>query len=219
MAYNENKLESFSNRTIKAGASTRYRIGDQWCPGNGWLLVWACDQSRQLTITIKVAVATAGGLSTEIIKAADMSKHGQLAVPWPVLDVQIACDSTDTEITLSAYGIDHASGVGGWPTKIYRSELKSIASGATGTFEIPTGATRWYAGGTTAATIKFQNSAGDDLLAYAAATGNVTIGQTSAAPWYPTIEGGSILISQSTGSGQKWNVVFEYDLMIASGLA
>jgi hypothetical protein len=219
MSYNSKIFESFSNRTIKAGENSRYRIGDQVCPSNGWLVVWACDQANQLTLKIQASVATAGSLSTIIIDGADMSRHGCLAVPWPVLELSVSCDSTDTEITLSAYGINQGSGVGGYPSKIYKHERKTIASGATGTFSLQQGATRWCALGSTAATVKFQNSNGDDILAYALATGNVTIGADSGSPWYETIEAGQVIISQATGSNQDWTVVQEYDLQIGSGLA
>lgn len=219
MSYNNKRQESFSDRTIKAGESTRYRVGDQWCPNNGWLLVWACDQERQLTLKIQASVATAGSLSTIIIDGADMSKHGCLAIPWPVLEVSVSCDSTDTTITLSAYGIDAGSGVGGYPNKVYKTETKTIASGATGSFNLQTGATRWCALGSSAASVKLENAAGDNLFEYALATGNVTLGATSGSPWYTTLEGGKIVIGQTTGSDQDWTLVQEYDLSVGSGLA
>ena len=219
VAYNTKKSENFSDRTIKAGTSSRYRIGDQWCPDNGWLLAWACDQADQLSIKITAKIATAGALSTVIIEGADMSKHGLLAVPWPVLDCEISANSTDTILTLSAYAINHQSGIGGWPSKIYKTEQKTVASGATGDFNIPTGASRWWVGSTSAATVKLQNSNGDDITGFSLATGNVTIGSASGSPWYTCPQAGKIKLSQATGSDQTYSVVYEYDLTVGSGLA
>lgn len=219
MGYNSTKYEAFSDRTIAAGNSTRYRIGESACPNNGWLLVWACDQIQELTLKIEARVAVAGSLSTVIIDGADMSRHGCLAVPWPVLDVSVSCNSTDTTITLAAYGIDLGSGVGGYPSKIYRHTRETVASGVASNVAIPIGATRWCVLGTSAASVKLQTDAGDDVLEYALATGNVTIGAASGSNWFETVEGGQIDIAQSTGSNQDWTVVFEFDLGIGSGLA
>jgi hypothetical protein len=219
VAYNTAKAEHYSLRTITAGNSQSYRVGDQFCPDNGWLLVWSCSNADQLTLRIQAKVAGPGHLSAEIINGADMSRHGLLAVPWPILDLDVSCDSADTDITLSAYAIDHQSGIGGWPSRIYRTERKTIASGATGDFDIPTGASKFWVGSTAAATVKLQDSAGDDIQGFALATGNVTIGAASSAPWYTTAEGGRVRITQSTGSNQTYAVVYEYDLTVGSGLA
>ena len=219
MAYNSRQKQSFEARTIKGGESTTYRLGSQYCPDNGWVIVWSCDQARQLTLTAVGSVGGEGSLSTTIVESADMSRHGLVGVPWPVLALTVSCDNTDTELTLHAYAVDDASGVAGWPSRLYRVVTKNVNAAATHTENIPKGATAWMVTGSDDHDVDLNDTNGDTILKFAVKAGNVTTGTVSPSPWRATIEGGSVKVTNGAAGAADLTFWWAYDLNVGSGLA
>lgn len=219
MAYNSRQKQSFEARTVTAGTSTTYRLGSQYCPDNGWLVAWSCDQARQLTVKMIASVGGEGSLSSTIVETADMSRHGLVGVPWPVLSLTVTCDTVDTEITLHAYAVDNASGTGGWPSRLYRTITKNINAAATHTETIPKGASDWMVTGSDDYDVDLLDGSGNTILKFAVQKGNVTTGNVSADPWRSTIEGGSIKVTNNAAGAADLTFWFRYNLADGSGLA
>lgn len=219
MAYNARQSQRFEARTVKAGESTTYRVGSQFCPDNGWVIVWSCDQYRQLTLKVIASVGGEGSLTTTIVETADMSRHGLIGIPWPVLNLTATCDSTDTEITLHAYAIDKASGAAGWPSKLYRAVTKNIDAGNSTTETIPKGASAYMVTGTEDFDVELTNANNDIIGKYQVQKGNVTIGNMTPAPWRPTFEAGGVKVTNNGGGAEDLTFWFLYDFADGSGLA
>lgn len=219
MTFNAAQKQSFELRTIAAAGSTSYRIGSQFCPGNGWLLIWSANKARQLTLKVVGSVGGEGSLSATIVETADMSQHGLLALPWPVLTATVSCDSSETDLTFHAYGISDASGVDGWPSKIYRSVLKNVAGGGNSSETIPKGATGYMVTGSDDFDVSLLDQNNNVVGTYQIAKGAINVGSETPAPWRPTYEAGSVKVTNNGAGAEDLVWWFEYDLTIGSGLA
>ena len=219
MAYNNRQRESFEARTIKAGSSSTYRVGSQYCPDNGWVVAWAANKARQLTLKIVASVGGEGSLRTIVVEAADMSRHGLVGIPWPVLALTVTCDSADTEITLHAYAIDNASGAAGWPSKLYRTVTENVNAAANTTRAIPRGASSWMVTGSDDFDVDLLDTGGNVILKFGDVKGTVTSGLTTANPWRATIEDGSVKVTNNAAGAADLTFWFLFDLADGSGLA
>lgn len=219
MAYNNRQRASFEARTIKAGESSTYRVGSHYCPDNGWVVAWAANKARQLTMKIVASVGGEGSLRTVVVETADMSRHGLVGIPWPVLAMTVTCDSADTEITLHAYAIDDASGVAGWPSRLYRTVTKNVNAAASTTETIPKGASSWMVTGSDDYDVDLLDTSSNVILKFGELKGTLTTGLTTGNPWRATIEEGSVKVTNNAAGAADLTFWFLYDFADGSGLA
>lgn len=218
MAWNATERQRFDLRSIGSGDQTVYHLGRTYCPGAGWLVAWSLDTADQTELTAVAYVAGAGSLSSTFIESADMSRHGLIALPWPVIDLTVKADSSTVKITLHAYAIETGGDLAGWPYKLYSTNLQNLTTTDSATVTIPKGCTAYSVNGKDAHTVELLDVNGNTFDKYTTSLGNVTIGQVAQQPARYTVDGGSVKITNDGGGTEDLVLRWSYDLRIGSSV-
>jgi hypothetical protein len=219
MGWNSEHSQIFANRKIGAGDEVVYHLGRTYCPGAGWLVAWSIDQPDNTELTAVAAVAGAGSLSATVLENVDMSRHGLIAIPWPVLNLTVKADASTSNVVLHAYAIESAADLAGWPSQLYSTNLQNINAAASVSITIPIGATGYSVNGLEAHTVELKDQNGNVFDSYATQKGAVNIGQVTKQPARYTVDGGSVRITNDGAGAEDLVVRFHFDLHVGSSLA